>query len=496
MDKINSSGSQRKQNPQDRGARKKSRDDAAHVLYKSSPTSIARCFLRKCFWHKYGPTLWFYAGQFWGWDGMRYKIIDAEEMRSRVYKWLDKAYSGTKSGGAKERFKPNTQSVNLVIDALKAVAHQPKEPPCWLSNESSRPLPREMLATADALLHLRPNGEPAVICPPTPAWFSPFAMAIDYDPKRLKPKRWLRFLRQLFRGDRRAIKLLQEFFGYCLTFDTSQQKMLLIVGPKRSGKGTIARVLTGLIGQDNVAGPTLTSLATPFGLSPLIGKSLAIVPDARVDRFSSGGRIVENLLAMSGQDLMTIDRKHLPPVSMHLATRVMVLTNELPRFTDASGALPSRFLILKLSKTFYGREDTHLTDRLLRELPQILNWAIEGWKRLRKRGHFVQPDSGKSLSNELNELSSPVSAFVSQYCRVKADLTVSISELYRVWRISCQKSGRTNAGTVQTFGRDLSAVLPEIATFRPRSETGKRGRRYRGIGLSLAGRLIKAQFTT
>ena len=33
--------------------------------------------------------------------------------------------------------------------------------------------------------------------------------------------------------------------------------MFLLVGPKRSGKGTIARVLTGLLGAHNTAAPTL-----------------------------------------------------------------------------------------------------------------------------------------------------------------------------------------------------------------------------------------------
>ncbi|MCZ6737546.1 MAG: hypothetical protein O7B77_06175, partial [Actinobacteria bacterium] len=52
-------------------------------------------------------------------------------------------------------------------------------------------------------------------------------------------------------------------FGYALTQDTRQQKLFLIVGPKRSGKGTIARVLTAMVGADNVCNPTLASLSTP-----------------------------------------------------------------------------------------------------------------------------------------------------------------------------------------------------------------------------------------
>ena len=54
--------------------------------------------------------------------------------------------------------------------------------------------------------------------------------------------------------------LLQEWVGYLLTQDTRQHKILLIVGPPRSGKGTIGRVLRELLGHENVVGPTLSSL--------------------------------------------------------------------------------------------------------------------------------------------------------------------------------------------------------------------------------------------
>ena len=35
---------------------------------------------------------------------------------------------------------------------------------------------------------------------------------------------------------------LQEIFGYLLTSNTSQQKIFLIIGPPRSGKGTMVRI--------------------------------------------------------------------------------------------------------------------------------------------------------------------------------------------------------------------------------------------------------------
>ena len=47
------------------------------------------------------------------------------------------------------------------------------------------------------------------------------------------------------------IETLQEIFGYVLTPDTSQQKIGMIVGPKRSGKGLIGRTLRRLVGERN-----------------------------------------------------------------------------------------------------------------------------------------------------------------------------------------------------------------------------------------------------
>src|SRR5690606_6087501 len=182
--------------------------------------------------------------------------------------------------------------------------------------------------------------------------------------------------------------------------------MLMLVGPRRSGKGTVGRVLTRLVGAANVVGPTIGSLAGDFGLQPLIGKSLAIVSDARF----SGQKmpvVIERLLCISGEDMVSVDRKYLGAVNMKLPTRFVFLTNELPRLVDASAALAGRFLVLPLANSFYGREDTTLADQLIEELPGILLWALDGWRRLRERGHFVQPASGEEAIQQLEDLASP-----------------------------------------------------------------------------------------
>ncbi|MBI2477676.1 MAG: hypothetical protein HYV60_03220 [Planctomycetia bacterium] len=149
---------------------------------------------------------------------------------------------------------------------------------------------------------------------------------------------------------------------------------------------------------------------------------------------------------------------------------------------DSSGALAGRMQILRLTESFFGREDHTLSESLLNELPGILLWAIEGWRRLRERGYFSQPESGCDLFDELSELSSPVGAFVRERCHVGTPYCVPVAEIFADWLRWCERNGRDSHGTQQTFGRDLLAAVPSIRKSQPRDgET--RYRAYEGIDL-------------
>jgi putative DNA primase/helicase len=148
--------------------------------------------------------------------------------------------------------------------------------------------------------------------------------------------------------------------------------------------------MTKLLGQANVCGPTLSGLGETFGLAPLIGKRLAIISDARLGGKTDHQVVVERLLAITGEDSLSVNRKNRDHWTGQLETRFMILTNELPKLADASGALASRFLILLLTNSFYGKEDLGLTARIIHELPGILNWSLDGWQRLQNRGYNFQ----------------------------------------------------------------------------------------------------------
>jgi putative DNA primase/helicase len=450
------------------------------ILSTDRTLPTAEAFVHEFHQHPESMTLRHYAGMLMRWHENRYIELEDDALRHRLLPWLHAAvrmsYDAQAEAWVAEVFPANPHTTKAALESIKAYTHLPASTssPSWLDDCASSPDPREIVPCRSALLHLPTMRR----VPPTPRFFCVNALDYDHDPGAPEPAQWQRFLSELFEDDLQAWDLLQEWFGYCLTGDTSQQKMLLIVGPRRGGKGTIARVLTHLVGAGNVSGPTTSSLAGPFGLQPLIGKSLAIVSDARF-----AGKdiqtVIERLLCISGEDALTVDRKHMTSVTLKLPTRFVFLTNELPKLTDSSGALAGRFMILRLTESFYGREDKSLTAKLISELPGILNWAIEGWRQLRERGHFIQPASVEDALRDMEDLSSPVGAFVRDRCDVGAGLRVWIDDLYQAWKDWCEADGRVSVTTKQTFGRDLMAAVPGVSR-----RCGTDGVRfYQSIGL-------------
>ena len=135
-----------------------------------------------------------------------------------------------------------------------------------------------------------------------------------------------------------------------------------------------------------------------------------------------------------------------------------------------------------MTKSFLGKEDLNLSSRLEAELPGILNWAIEGWKRLKQRGHFVVPESSKSLINEMTDIASPVTAFVDEHCILDPDETVTKDELFRKWKDWCEGNNE-RAGTRSLFGRKLLEAFPNMVKATKPTCTGQRVPSYAGIAL-------------
>jgi putative DNA primase/helicase len=446
------------------------------VLVDGAPVKNGETFVEQRYQRDGRPLLRCYQNVFYSWTGSHWREMRDDMLEHELYGFLANALVTKK--GALVPFNPTKNKVAEIVHALRRalIIDHRLRPPAWL--EPAERTAENQVACRNGILNLRTRE----LLPHDPDFFTTICLPLDYDPSAPEPKRWLQFLVELWPDDEEAEETLQEICGYLLTPDTSQQKAFLIVGPKRAGKGTIIHVVTTLLGEDNVVSVTLNSMAGEFGRWPLIDKLLAVIADARLGARANSHTIAEHLLSISGGDQQTINRKLQSFWTGYLSVRFLITTNELPEIADASGTLPSRFIVLQLKESFYGKEDTKLRAKLTPELPGILNWALAGLDRLTQRGYFVMPKSSGAAVREMEDLSSPIKAFLREWGEVDKDAEVLVKEFYAAYRAWATDAGH-KISPKNVFGKTLRSLVPKMRV----SSSGDR-RRYLGIGLSEGGR--------
>ena len=451
------------------------------LLPPSAPMVWAEVFVKARYVEAGVYTLIYYRGNWYAYNGSYYAAVEQIALERQLLAFFEKALVATEQGP--KPFNPTHAKATQIVEIMKRVLLEPSSltPPFMRMADSTR----QELAGLILLRNGALDAATRLLTPPNPRLFAVNCLPFDHDPDAPQPERWLDFLHELWPGDeyRQERINLQKLFGLLLTTETRHQKIFMMIGPKRSGKGTIARVLTELLGKDNVVFPKMNSLTGEFGLQPMIDKQLAIISDARLPSSAGASRVAESLLSISGKDAQSINRKNQTFWTGKLGVRFLILTNELPRITDASGALPSRFIIWQLHESFYGKEDLTLQPTLVTELPGILNWSLRGVDRLADKPRFIMPKASKRALRTLQSLSSPVSLFIREWCKTGSEANVRVEALYRAWCVWSDKNGLHATSNI-TFGRDLSAQMPHL---RKRGR-GVQHKRYDGIALTVEAR--------
>jgi putative DNA primase/helicase len=459
---------------------RKPQDEVLILPSPGHPMEVARQFVAMHALIDGVETIRHWRGTWWAWRGPRWQEIEGDAMRKALYLFTENAWywKPTKDDGPElTKWSPNRHKITDLAEALCAVLLLDKDisQPCWLDGRSAGTI----VAMTNGLLDVKTR----VLLMHTPLYFNVTSVPFPYDASAPEPSKWLEFMEALWPTDVASIDALGEWFGYVISGRLDLHKIMLLKGPTRAGKGVMSRILEALIGECNVCHPTLNSLGGDFGLEPLIGKGLATVADARFSGKNSEV-IVERLLSISGEDGQTIHRKYKKAWEGKLPTRLMVISNELPRFGDASAAIIGRFILLMLERSWLGKEDFGLELRLREELPGILNWALEGLQRLVENENVFTATAGaEEALTTMRDLASPVGAFVREQCEVgKIEFEVKVDTLYTEYKTWAESNGQSRPSK-QNFARMLHAAFPGIKVMRPRVGEDERVRIYTGIKL-------------
>ena len=424
------------------------------------------------------------AGILYMWDGKKYVVVKELEDRLRQF-----------CVSIKEN-----QTNSLISNVCPIIANSGYVPdknlPFWDGESMPFSDPKNVISFSNGLLDIEKieNG----IMPLTHQWVSTFSLPFAFEPKATCPT-WLNFLDSVFPVGTDRQELLQEYMGYCLTQDTSLHKAMILIGKSRAGKGVIQTMMTQLVGEENATGYSLDKLATDFGLSVLVGKTLATVPEVELSG-KDRQKIIEIFKGIVGGDPQTINKKHQAEMpSVRLSTRFLIATNQKPMLTDSSGATANRLLFIPFEESFLGKEDRQLTNKLAKELPGIAIWALKGLQRLRANGGvFTTGYHHQKTADSYAEETSPIIAWLKECTQISSwassgdlpeDCVSSDSELwtekqqsynnYALWA----EQRHLPPKSANWFARDLKNVLPKLKDSKRDSSSGSTVNIWKGLGL-------------
>lgn len=208
--------------------------------------------------------------------------------------------------------------------------------------------------------------------------------AVVFDPSARAP-RFKRFLEEIFEGDHEIIRFLLRLVGCILLGKPVDHAFVIFHGPQgRNGKSVLVEVLAAIFGDfaSNVGVATIMVKSTltdgpTSALARLEGRRLVIISEPNGKHQLDAGLVKQ----LTGGDRITARPLYGAEVEFLPEFVPIMVTNFIPKIHAADEALWARIKIIRFTRTFSPDEiDLGLRDKLLAELPGILNMLLVGMR--------------------------------------------------------------------------------------------------------------------
>ena len=395
---------------------------------------------------RYPHLLYKKNGKFYNYEGGVYKRLTEEEIKGMILREM------LKDGLV------NYRSRSRVLDKMACFRSIPEK---GFTSDEENP-DKSIINLNNGLLDIE-NFE---FKNHTPEYLSTTQIPVSFDKKAECPK-WRNFCNEIMSGKEEQVKLLQEIAGYCLTTEVRYQKAFIFIGSGGNGKGTFIDRIQNLVGPENSSNLKLGQINNRFGKASLIGSRLNIVDEISNNYFESD--IIKSLI--SGERMEAELKNIQEKVKFDPMAKFVFTVNSFPKINDQSEALYRRFIIVPFEENFRDNPDPYLEDKLDNELEGILNWSLEGLKRLKKNGKFTTTKRNEMAMKEFRIQNSPIAEFVKEkYHPVDEDharkYTVDAQKIYKKYRSYCYDSGYRPKGKHKFFSALENVDNYSITKFR------------------------------
>ena len=272
---------------------------------------------------------------------------------------------------------------------------------------------------------------------------------------------WKKFVRET-ELDQSTIDRLQEWFGYCLIPSRRVNKALYLIGNSGTGKSVIIETLEELLIEYRSALDP-TTIFERFNTAMLHGKLINICTDADTTSF-----LDDRIKKVITGETLKAENKNRAGFEFKPHARFIFSANDFIATKDKSNGFFKRFDIIRLDKVWDGKKgkDDQLGEKIKKEIDGVLNWAIEGLKRLQKnKFQLTESQEVEANLDSYREEVNPLHQFLSSSCEVSQTHKTYSKCLYESYRNWCKMTGHI-ALSNSKMGREMHKIYPFVSTLR------------------------------
>jgi putative DNA primase/helicase len=310
-----------------------------------------------------------------------------------------------------------------------------------------------LLATQDNWVDLKTGRS----ITPNPDFLVSKALSISHSVQAECPN-FRKFLNDVFEEDSELIGFVQQAIGYSLTGSTAEQCLFIMIGDGANGKSTFINVMNKLLGSYGTTAASQTLIANGGAsvgddLVDLIGARLITVSETEEGQSLAEAKIKQ----MTGGDTLKGRPLYGNWVQFSIIGKLWLATNNLPQINNTDHGIWRRIKAIPFNRTFKAEEqDKYLSDKLMAELPGILNWAIEGCLEWQKDG-LQTPDIIEQQVAEYKSAMDSISQFINEECEVGKEHSYPASKFHQAYRDWCSGAGR-KPQSATAFKRSLEKL--------------------------------------
>jgi len=232
---------------------------------------------------------------------------------------------------------------------------------------------------------------------------------------------WKDFLLGVMQGDQDMVDYLQTVLGYMLTGSTREQCWFFLHGSGANGKSTLINVIDALMGDyaDTISSENLMIKKHGGGgaspeLAKLDGKRLVVANELEENALMSEVLVKK----VTGEDKIDTRFLYKDPFSYFPKFKFFMVGNHKPNIRGTDQGMWRRVRLIEFGAYFEPDDRDKLLDvKLLRELPGILNWMIEGCLKWQQQG-LQTPLKVENQTDAYRKQQDVVQQWLDECCEV------------------------------------------------------------------------------